>query len=168
MARKWHVWLPILISLVAVFFTGLQWWEAHTQLLLAVKPYVDFYTADDPDSPPVGIAISNAGPGPANIKSVTFYVDRKSVRDAEEAGITYANLSQAELDYFELEPEDTLAVGEKNLWLIEYRKPRAGKINQKNIEKFADFIDQHLAVEVTFCSIMGNCWTKCSTKGRCG
>jgi hypothetical protein len=88
MARKWHVWLPIVISLVAVFFTGLQWWEAHTQLLLAVKPSVDFYTADDPDSPPVGIAISNAGPGPAIIKSVTFYVDRKSVRDAEEAGIT--------------------------------------------------------------------------------
>jgi hypothetical protein len=91
-------------------FTGLQWWEAHTQLLLAVKPSVDFYTANDPDSPPVGIAISNAGPGPAIVKSVTFYVDRKSVRDAEEAGITYANLSQAELDYYELEPEDTLAV----------------------------------------------------------
>ena len=76
-------------ELPAVFFTGLQWWETHTQVLLAVKPSVDFYIGSDPDSPPVGIAISNAGPGPATIKSVMFYVDRKSVRDAEEAGNTY-------------------------------------------------------------------------------
>lgn len=165
--KQWHTWLPIVISLGAVAFTGLQRWEAHTQLFLSVKPSVDFYTGNDPDSPPIGIAISNSGPGPATIKSVTFYVDRKSVRDAEEAGNTYGGLSLPELDYYELEPDDTLAVGEKE-WLIQYRKPRAGKVNQKNIEKFSDFIDQHLGVEATFCSIMGNCWTKCSTKGRCG
>lgn len=164
--KPWLALLPIVISLAAVFFTGLQWWETHTQVLLAVKPSVDFYIGSDPDSPPVGIAISNAGPGPATIKSVMFYVDRKSVRDAEEAGNTYAGLSEAELDYYELEPDDTLAVGEKE-WLIQYRKPRGGKVNQKNIDKFSDFIDQHLAVEVTFCSIMGSCWTKCSTKGPC-
>jgi hypothetical protein len=46
------------------------------------------------------------------IKSVTFYVGRKSVRDADEAG-EYAKLSADELGYTELEPDDTLAVGEK-------------------------------------------------------
>ena len=121
-----------------------------------------------PDEPPVGIAITNAGPGPATIKSVTFYVDRKPVQDAEETGTTYAHLSESELDYKELEPDDTLAVGE-TLWLIQYRKPRGGKINQKNIHHFADFVDQNLAIEVTYCSTVREslCWTKCSTKGRC-
>lgn len=92
----WRTWLPIVISLGAVFFTGLQWWETHTQVLLSVKPSVDFYTGSDPDTPPVGIEITNAGPGPAIVRSVTFYVDRKSVRDAEEGGTTYGGLSQAE------------------------------------------------------------------------
>jgi hypothetical protein len=81
----------------------------------------------------------------AVIKSVTYYVDRKSVRDAEEAGMTYGHLSDAELDYIEFDPDDTLAVGEQE-WLINYHKPHGGKVNQKTIEKFADFIDQNLAV----------------------
>jgi hypothetical protein len=160
--------LSIIIAVAAAGFSGLQWYEARNGLLLSTRPHVDFDTEDDPDTPPIGIAISNAGPGPAIIKSVMFYVDRKPVRDAEEAGTTYANLSMSELDYKELEPDDTLAVNEE-VWLIRYRKPRGGKINQKNSEKFADFIDQHLAIEVTFCSTIREdlCWQKCSTKGRC-
>jgi hypothetical protein len=161
--------LSLLISLAAAGFTGLLWYETRNALLLSTKPHVDFDVEGDPDEPPVGIAISNAGPGPATIKSVIFYVDRKSVKDAEEAGMTYGKLSESELGYYELEPGDTLAVGEK-VWLISYRKPKGGKINPKNLEKFADFIDQNLAIQVTFCSAVREdvCWTKCSTKDRCG
>jgi len=65
----WQTWVPIVLSLGAVTFTGLQWWETRTQVLLAVKPTVDFNIADDPDNFSVGIAVSNAGPGPAVIKT---------------------------------------------------------------------------------------------------
>lgn len=114
------------------------------------------------------IAIKNSGPGPADIRAITFYVDRKSVTDTEEAGNVYGKLSLSELDYVTFDPDDTLAVGE-TAWLIQYRKPRGGKINQKNLEHFADFVDQNLAIEVQFCSTIREdlCWTKCSTKGRC-
>jgi hypothetical protein len=120
------------------------------------------------DEPPVGIAINNAGPGPATIKSVIFYVDRKPVQDAEEVATAYAKLSSEEYTYNEFDPDDTLAANEK-VWLIQYRKPRGGKSQQK-LTKFADFIDQNLAIQVTFCSTVREdaCWTKCSTKGRCG
>ena len=138
--------LSLLISLAAAGFTGMQWYENRGALLLSTKPHVDFDVESDPDEPQLGIAISNAGPGPATIKSVIFYVDRKSVQDAEEAGMTYGKLSKSELEYYELEPGDTLAVGEK-VWLISYRKPKGGKINQKYREKFADFIDQNLAIQ---------------------
>jgi hypothetical protein len=160
--------LPMLISLLAVGFTALQWYNGRNQVLLTTRPHLDFDTEYDPDEPPVGIAIINAGPGPALIKSVTFYVDRKSVRDAEEAGLNYAHLTEDELGYNELEPDDTLSVGEK-LWLIKYRKPPRGKINPKTLDRFSDFIDQNLAIEVTYCSTVREdlCWTKCSTKGRC-
>jgi hypothetical protein len=56
----------------------------------------------------VGIAITNAGPGPAGIKAITFYVDRKPVADADDMGRTYAKLSAAELGYQIMEPGDTL------------------------------------------------------------
>ena len=160
--------LSLVIALGSAGFTGLLWHDAREQFLLSTRPHVDFETADDADEPPVGVAITNARPGPAVIRSITFYVDRKSVRDADEAGRDYAKLSEAELGYFELEPGDTLPVGDR-IWLIQYRKPRGGKINQKNMEKFADFIDQHLAIEVTFCSAVREslCWPKCSTKDRC-
>src|SRR5215467_4583340 len=88
--------LSLLISLAAAGFTGMQWYENRGALLLSTKPHVDFDVETDPDEPPVGIAISNAGPGPATIKSVIFYVDRKSVQDAEEAGTTYGKLSESD------------------------------------------------------------------------
>ena len=164
---RWPSILTALFTGLTALFAGFLWWETRTHDTLALKPSVDIYTGADPDTPPVGISITNSGPGPALIKSVTFFVDRKPVQDANEAGITYAKLSEAQLNWYELEPDDTLAVNETE-WLIRYRKPRGGKNSQQSMEKFSDFIDQHLAVEVRFCSIRGSCSTKCSTKGRCG
>jgi hypothetical protein len=145
-----------------------QRYEARNQLVLSTKPHVDFDIEDDPDEPPVGIAIKNGGPGPATIKSVIFFVDRKTVRDADEVAKSYAKLNETEYSYSEFDPDDTLAAGE-TLWLIQYRKPRKEKLNQQKLEKFSDFIDQHLAIKVTFCSTVREdlCWHKCSTKDWC-
>jgi hypothetical protein len=171
MAARWEgiaSAVAIVVSLAAATFSGLQWREAREQNFLSTRPHVDFDTEDDPDEPMVGIAIMNAGPGPALIKSVSFFVDRKPVADADEMGLTYAKLSAAELDYQIMEPGDTLAVGEK-VWLIDYRKPRGGNVNQKNKSAFADFIEKNAAIEIEFCSVIREteCWTKCSDKGRC-
>jgi hypothetical protein len=171
MAVSWRNAAPIasiVIALAAAAFTGLQWLETRDQAFLTTKPHVNFDIENDPDQPTVGIAITNAGPGPASIKAITFYVDRKPVADADQMGQSYAKLSPAELDYQIMEPDDTLAVGER-VWLISYRKPRGGKINQANKSGFADFIEKSAAIEVEFCSVIREhaCWTKCSDKGRC-
>jgi hypothetical protein len=171
MATFWRNLAPaaaIVISLAAAVFSGLQWLETRDQVFLTTKPHVDFDTEYDPDEPEVGIAIRNAGPGPAAIKAITFYVDRKPVADADDMGRTYAKLPTAELDYQIMEPGDTVAVGEK-IWLISYRKPRGGKVNQAHKEAFGDFLDKNAAIEIEFCSVIREteCWTKCSDKGRC-
>jgi hypothetical protein len=77
-------------------------------------------------------------------------------------------LPAAELHYQIIEPGDTLAVGEK-VWLINYRKPRNGKVNQATKSAFGDFLDQRAAIEIEFCSVIRGtgCETKCSDKGRC-
>jgi hypothetical protein len=171
MATFWRNLAPaaaIFISLAAAVFSGLQWLAMRDQVFLATKPHVDFDIEDDSDEPMVGIAITNAGPGPATIKAITFYVDRKPVADADDRGRTYAKLPAAELDSQITEPGDTLAVGEK-VWLINYRKPRGGKVTQATKSAFGDFLDKSAAIEIEFCSVIRQteCWTKCSDKGRC-
>jgi hypothetical protein len=160
--------LSIVIALVAAGFTGLQWRETHNQVLLTLKPHVDFDTEDEPDFPPVGIAIINEGPGPAVVKSLAFFVDGKRVKDLSEAE-ALGKISQDQVRYMEFEPYDVIPAGEKD-WLVQYRKPRGGKANPKDAAHFADFIADHLAIEVKFCSVADEtaCWTKCSAKDRCG
>jgi hypothetical protein len=174
---KWSEipWATAVTALVAIYGAALstvnffdQRYETRNQLLLSTKPHVDFDINTYPDEPPVGIAIRNAGPGAAIIKSLTSFVDRKTVRNADEVATTYAKLSEAEYTYYEFEPNDTMAAQEQE-WLIQYRKPRKGKINEQKLEKFADFVDERLAVKVTFCSTIqeDSCWSKCSTKDGC-
>jgi hypothetical protein len=154
---------PIVISVAAALFTGLQWRETHNQLALSMKPAVDFDTEDDPDDPPVGIVIANSGPGPAVIKSISYYVDRKLVKGPEEAA-QLGKLDVEELSAFEFDEGDTLAVGQKE-WLFRYRK--MSKPDERQAQRYADFVGSHLGIEAEFCSVLGDCWIKCSTRGRC-
>jgi hypothetical protein len=97
MATFWRSFAPaaaIFISLAAAVFSGLQWLETREQAFLATKPHVDFDIEDDSDEPMVGIAIMNAGPGPASIKAITFYVDRKPVA-GEKSGASFIAVAAA-------------------------------------------------------------------------
>jgi hypothetical protein len=153
-------WLAVGLSILAVAFSGLQWLEAHQQKSLSETPSVDFYIQDDDSNPHVGLAVTNSGPGIARIKSITFYVDRVPVEDSTEAlrrGKFHENFDHG----VQIDPGDSLAVGE-TIYLIDY-KPK----DKKELSKFIDFLDDHLAVNVNYCSIDGACRGRCSTKGRC-
>ena len=125
-----------------------------------MKPSVDFDIQDEDVEPTVGVRIMNVGPGPAVIKKVTYYVDRKPVRDEEEA-IGYGKLSGSLVRYYSFDEDDTLAKDEQHFLFYLSTK------HKKELDRFIDFIDEHLAIEVTYCSLKGDCVTKCSTKGRC-
>jgi hypothetical protein len=76
-----------------------------------MKPSVNFTNEDDIDEGAVGISIDNAGPGPAKIKSVTYFIDKKPVGDVEKA-TDFANLD--DVHFLELDEGDTLGVGAKD------------------------------------------------------
>lgn len=156
--------IALVLSFAAVCFSGLQWREAHSQLLLSMKPSITLSTDADPDELPVGISVENAGPGPATIKSVTYFVDRKLTKNLEQV-IDLADLS--EVHYTDLDPGDTLAVGEKE-WILKYAtKPRT-KAEEKKLEELSASIDQHVAVRIEFCPVLpGECGKKCSKEGWC-
>jgi hypothetical protein len=117
--------VAILISLGAASFTYLQWHDMHMQLLLSMKPSVDFETEDDTEDPPVGIAIMNEGPAPARVVSIVYYVDRKPVRDVSEA-VEYGKFDCSKVKYFDYEADDTMAVGERH-FIISYLKKHKSK-----------------------------------------
>lgn len=76
------------------------------QLELYMKPSVNFDTETDTEDRytqhnPVGIAIDNSGPAPTRIKSITYYVDRKPVRDISEA-IEYGKFDPHKVAYLSL------------------------------------------------------------------
>ena len=156
--------LAIFISLGAAVFAGLQWRESHNLLLLSMKPSVEFELEDDPDDLPVGINIQNSGPGPAVIKSVTYYVDKKVIGDVDKV-VDFENLQN--VPTYDFDEGDTLAVGEHH-FLLSYKNKHHGKDEQKQLDQFVDLIDHHLAAEVVFCPVLpGDCFSKCSTKGWC-
>lgn len=153
-------WAPLIVSLLAVIFTGLQWFEAHRQKRLQTKPLVSFYIESDVRESKRGVAIENLGPGPAVIKSVRYFVDRRPI-DAEEDVLKYGNLNSNLDNGIELAAGDAVGVGQR-VWLIDYRTK-----SQKELDQLMEFLDSHLAVEVSYCSIDNECWKKCSSKGQC-
>jgi len=156
--------IAILISaLISAFFSGLQYQDAHDQLRFATKPSVDFDVEDEPSAPPMGIAIENGGPGPATIKSISIYVDRKPVKDWKEA-TDIAKINANHTMHFDFDLDDTLAVNEKD-WLIQLK--HSANVNPNESNEFANFIDDRVGIEVFYCSKLGECGSKCSTNGRC-
>lgn len=162
--------LSLIVSMVSLYISHQQSGLSYRQLELSTKPSVDFITANDPEAPPIGLAISNSGPGPARIVWIHYYVDRKLVRDLTEA-VDYGKLSKDHFEEMEFEEDDTLAVNDKT-WLFKYH--RRGKSDSSEANKFADFVDKNLSAKVRFCSIMADndssptlCWEKCSAKERC-
>jgi hypothetical protein len=129
-----------------------------------MKPSVGIELETDTDDFPVGAQIDNAGPGPAVIRSVTYYVDRKMIGDVVKL-VDFSNLD--EVPTFDFDDGDTLAVGEHH-WLLSIRSKPHGKDEEKSFDEFIDLIDHHLAIEVKFCPVLpGDCYTKCSPKGWC-
>lgn len=112
----------------------------------------------------MGVAIQNSGTGPAIIKKVTYYVDGKPVPGSKDA-VQIGKQNADKINYFDFDPDDTLGTGQKE-WLI-YRLKKFRKDKPLGHD-FADFIDDRLGILAEFCSLTGQCWPKCSTRGRCG
>jgi hypothetical protein len=126
--------------------------DAHNQLLFSTRPSLSMTTFDDIDELPIGISIQNAGPGPARIKSVKYFVDGKPIVDLDKA-TNFEGLPEVHI--IELEADDTLAVGENEWLLKDTRKPHE-KDDEKAMDAFVDFVDHHLVIKVEFCPIVGD------------
>jgi hypothetical protein len=144
---------------LAAVFTGMQWYEAHEQRLIGSRPSVTFDVYSDVVQKPVGLSIKNAGPGVAELHSIVYYVDRKPVKDLAEA-LTLANLDPDKNFGVQLDPDEPITPNDPQ-WVLDYKTK-----DKAELIRAADFIETHLTVDVTFCTLGGHpCWSKCSSKG---
>jgi hypothetical protein len=154
-------WLTVqnTVALCAALFAGLSWLEVYQHDKLEMKPWIDFHTSGGESVTQVGISIENAGPSVALIRSVTFYVDRKPVRDLIDALRSW-DLDRGHEHGLELN-DSPLRVGQVE-WLVEYRAE-----SDKERARVIDFLGNHLAAEAEYCSASNDCWKKCSRLDRC-
>ena len=152
--------LGLVLSIFAVIFSGLQWYEAHQQKRLQNRPLVGFYIEDDIDESKKGLAIENHGTGPAVVKALRYFVDDNLIDDSAEI-LRHGQLDPDQDFGFYFEEGDALGVGQR-VWLIDYRAK-----NPKEMRRFIEFLGDRIKVEIEFCSIDNECWRKCSTKGAC-
>jgi hypothetical protein len=153
-------WVPVGISVAALGLTLFQLFDERAATSYAARPIIDFFTEDDSTEPKVGIEISNDGPGVAIVKKVTYYVDKKPVADdgvAEDKSRTDPDL----IKVVEYATDDAIASGHSD-WI--FFRPTSDK---KDIDRFTDYVDDHLSIGVSYCSLQGQCWWKCSTPGWC-
>ena len=94
------------------------------------------------------------------VKAVRYFVDGNLIDDSAKI-LRYGQLDPDQDFGFYLEEGDTLGVGQR-VWLIDYRTK-----NPKEMWRFVEFLGERINVEIEFCSIDSECWTRCSTKGAC-
>jgi hypothetical protein len=150
--------IAIAISIAATFFTGLQWWEAREQRRLANNATVNVDVDTDPADNKLGVAVRNAGPGVATVKTVRYYVDGKLVTDMDDE-IGAAKLDSNRLKEIEL-TDDAMAPGE-NVWILRFIARKADR------ERAAEFFERHLNVAVSYCSAGGQCAIACADDKGC-
>lgn len=166
--RGFDFWFPTALSVFAVvfaglagLFTGLLWHETREHDRLSLMPSIDFYTEDDDSSRTIGVQVVNNGPGPAIVRPIRYYVDRKLVKDSDEAA-KFCGVNPDLVQSLEYEEGDSVAVGEKT-WVF-YLSNK----NKKLVDRFITCIDDRLGVEVEYRRLGGDWQKKCSSKGRCG
>jgi hypothetical protein len=135
--------------------------ENQRRTAIQDTPVVSVEQDTDTDDPIDGLEIKNNGAVTAEVKDITFYVDRKPFDDVDTV-IGIGKLDDV-TSYEFGESDKTLAAGASE-WLLGKRT----KGKKKELDNFNDFIDQHVAVEYETCSIItGKCETKCSQVGWC-
>jgi hypothetical protein len=160
-ATRWLQWVSLPISVLALVIAGYQSWDAHTSATRALQPLLVFDTEDDPEEAPFGLTVENDGAGPAIIKTVTYYVDKKPVASGDpDDVIKVAKLNSNETNYQEIEPNDAVGVGQ-HISLF-FRGTRY-KADGTEADRFADFLDDHLEVKIEYQSLSGESFIKCAT-----
>ena len=171
---NWLSLLAFLVALASLIFAYSAYTHVNgrgapatmvaTENAGAALPKVTFVTGEDRNAEQAGIAMKNAGPGPAIIKSVDYFIDGRHMAD-EEAVIDVAPRGARNLlQYTHLNPGARVdQSGDTWLLFLPRRDAKA-----REYERLANFMTDSVAVGVKYCSEQNACADACSKTGACG
>ena len=151
--------MALLISLLAVAFSYLQWQEAKMQRETQFASALVFDLETELPRR-AGIGVRNVGPGVARLNSVTYYLDGRILDDPSDA-LEAVKLDPDKDEGVTLDRGDSMAAGEVD-WLIRYPIKRKG-----DEDKARELLENRLQIAVDYCSANGSCARKCSRPGGC-
>jgi hypothetical protein len=156
--------IPTGISILALTLAGFQFYENYRLNVIQETPNVDFESSSDTDDSTVGIQLINNGPAVAQVRKITYYIDKKRVGSVNDL-VDFADLQNA--IPLEMDKDDTMHVGEAD-WLLSQSTKIKNKDDKDELDKFVDVLDHRLGVEAEICSIFtGKCEKRCSRDGWC-
>ena len=158
-------WIPTSLSITALIISGFQSIENYKLAIMQETPRIDFTTDTEVDDPLVGVTIINNGPALAQIKQITYFIDKHPVGDADKLTDSQNLVDVTPLEF---DTDDTLGVNDRE-WLLSESTKTKGKDEADSLDHFVDVLTNHLAVQAEVCSIFtGKCVKRCSSPGKCG
>ena len=166
--EKSFKYLALVISVAALIISGLTAYWARQADILSVQPKLNFHYQKSVSSYDdlVGLFLDNAGVGPAVIKSFRIkykgrYVDNwDNVIQPLENKVFIENRPE-HTTFFE---DDVVKVGGRfDLLVMPKKRIAAGD----GYSRMHDLFEQHLDVEIVYCSIYGICWRTCWLNPQC-
>jgi hypothetical protein len=153
--------LSLSVAILSFALSSFAIYQTSYHDKISIKPVLGFFENPDDSLPEVGITVENDGLGPAIIQSVDIFVDHTKVKDWQQA-VDYCHIKNPdEADWYELEKGDPIRVSQSIPLFFRPTKNRVG------LDSFVECIDKHLGVFITYDSLDGEHFTKCSAEGHC-
>ena len=156
-AIRYETIIATLVGISALFVSGYTAYVQRQQVRAAVWPILEFTSSNDPV---LRFTVANKGVGPAIVRQVVVTVDGQPVRNWTDAlqkmlGPGDHRRSQSTIN------GHVFAAGETMDVLIPHDDENKSLTFEKRGQLFEAMDEKraHVAVEICYCSTLGECWT---------
>jgi hypothetical protein len=157
-------YVPIVISLLALFLTVYSAFETRLHDRLSAAPYIQFYYQLEGGKTEVGLYYKNTGLGPATLSSVRAYFDGRRIKSFDEiSDKTYTMYQDATPTWdYDLTLGYDASVPSNDKIKMFFTKIENLRVS---INEFGDMIKTRLFIILYMCSMYRDCTYNCNTIG---
>jgi hypothetical protein len=157
-ASRYDAVIATLVGVCALCVSGYTAHVQRQQVRAAVWPILEFDTSNQPD---IHFTLANKGVGPAIIRHVIVTVNGQPVRNWKEALEKLLGPGEHWLSESDMKSH-VLSAGESMTILTPTRDPEGNPIAHDRSDPVWSELNKaraRVAVEICYCSTLGECWT---------
>ena len=153
--RRYETIIATLVGISALFVSGYTAYVQRQQVRAVVWPILEFSTGNDPD---LRFIVANKGVGPAIVRHVVVMVDGQPVKTWHDALVKILGPGKYTFSQSTIGGH-VLAAGESLNALV--WKDKQGTLPSSESGALRSTLDegrQRVAMEICYCSTLGECW----------